>query len=92
MITENILANLKAPTRNTIIHWSDVQVNRTLMADIAAGKSDKKYIDAVKVRKEGSKDFEPIDHLEYAKKDRWGDLKLHYHDEEGYDFLRCEFS
>ena len=35
-----IQANLKAPTRNTIIHWSDVQVDRTLMADIAAGSSN----------------------------------------------------
>ena len=67
LIAENIQANLKAPTRNTIIHWSDVQVDRTLMADIAAGKSDKKYCDAVKVRKEGSKEFEPIDLMKKYK-------------------------
>ena len=67
LITENIQANLKAPTRNTIIHWSDVQVDRTLMSEIAAGKSDKKYIDAVKVRKDGTKDFEPIDPMKKYK-------------------------
>ncbi len=67
LIAENIQANLKAPTRNTIIHWSDVQIDRTLMADIAAGKSDKKYSDAVKVRKDGSKDFEPIDLMKKYK-------------------------
>ncbi len=67
LIAENIQANLKAPTRNTIIHWSDVQVDRSLMADIVAGKSDKKYCDAVKVRKEGSKEFEPIDLMKKYK-------------------------
>lgn len=67
LITENILANLKAPTRNTIIHWSDVQVDRTLMSQIAEGKSNKKYIDAVKVRKPASKEFEPIDPMKKYK-------------------------
>lgn len=43
-------------------------------------------------RENGQEDFEPIDHLEYAKKDRWCDSKMYYHDEDGYDFLRCEFS
>lgn len=67
LITENVLANLKAPTRNTIIHWSDVQVDRTLMSQIAEGKSNKKYIDAVKVRKPASKDFEPINPMKKYK-------------------------
>lgn len=67
LITENVLANLKAPTRNTIIHWSDVQVDRTLMSQIAQGKSNKKYIDAVKVRKTASKDFEPINPMKKYK-------------------------
>ena len=62
LIHENILSNLKNPTRNTIIHWSDVQVDRTLLADIKAGKSDKKPEDAIKVRsKENKEVFEPID-------------------------------
>lgn len=67
LITENIQANLKAPTRNTIIHWSDVQIDRTLMSQISEGKSDKKYIDAIKVRKDGSKEFEPIDPMKKYK-------------------------
>lgn len=61
LIVENILANLKAPTRNTIIHWSDVQVNRTLIEAIKNGKSDAKYSDAVRVRNSVTKQFEPID-------------------------------
>ena len=62
LIHENILSNLKNPTRNTIIHWSDVQVDRSLLADIKAGKSDKKPEDAIKVRsKENKEVFEPID-------------------------------
>ena len=67
LITENIQANLKAPTRNTIIHWSDVQIDRTLMSEISEGKSDKKYIEAIKVRKDGSKEFEPIDPMKKYK-------------------------
>ncbi|MBQ8887357.1 MAG: hypothetical protein IJY61_06625 [Candidatus Gastranaerophilales bacterium] len=61
LITENIQANLKAPTRNTIIHWSDVQIDRTLMEKIQNGKSKKSYKDAVKVRNQKTKTFEPID-------------------------------
>ena len=61
LISENILSNLKSPTRNTIIHWSDIQVNRTLISEIASGKSDKEYKDAIKVRNNETKKFEPID-------------------------------
>ncbi len=61
LITENILANLKAPTRNTIIHWSDIQVNRTLIEAISTGKSSAQYSDAVRVRNKITKEFEPID-------------------------------
>lgn len=61
LIVENVLANLKAPTRNTIIHWSDVQVNRTLIESIVNGKSDAKYSDAIRVRNPLTKHFEPID-------------------------------
>lgn len=61
LITENILANLKAPTRNTIIHWSDVQVNRTLIEAIKNGQSDASYAEAIRVRNKVTKQFEPID-------------------------------
>ena len=61
LITENILANLKAPTRNTIIHWSDVQVNRSLIEAIKNGSSSAKYSDAIRVRNQITKEFEQID-------------------------------
>lgn len=61
LITENIQGNLKAPKRNTIIQWSDIQVNRTLISDIVEGKSNKDFADAIKVRNEATNEFEPID-------------------------------
>lgn len=61
LIIENILANLKAPTRNTIIHWSDVQVNRSMIEAIATKKVNAEYSEAVRVRNQLTKEFEPID-------------------------------
>lgn len=61
LITENIESNLKAPKRNTIIQWSDIQVNRTLISDIIEGKSKKSFADAIRVRNEFTKEFEPVD-------------------------------
>lgn len=61
LITENILSNLKAPTRNTIIHWSDVQVNRSMIEAISTGNLDADYADAIRVRNKITKQFEPID-------------------------------
>lgn|GEM_PF-1030216 len=61
LIVENVLSNLKAPTRNTIIHWSDVQINRSLIEAIQQGKASAKYSDAVRVRNPITKQFEPID-------------------------------
>jgi hypothetical protein len=60
MITENVLTNLKDKTRNTIIHWSDIQVNRSLIKDISEGNSDKSYFDAIKVRSKNPTKFEDI--------------------------------
>ena len=67
LITENIKANLKSPTRNTIIHWSDFQIDRTLISEIQSGKSKKSYDEAIKARNPISKQFEPIDLMKYYK-------------------------
>lgn len=56
MINENVRANLKAPTRNTIIQWSDIQVNRSL---IEKNPSCNLY-DAIKIRNKETKQFEKI--------------------------------
>ena len=61
LITENVKDNLISPKRNTIMQWSDIQVNRTLIEDILNGKSDKKIKDAIKVRNESGNDFVPVD-------------------------------
>ena len=61
LIVENILSNLKAPTRNTIIHWSDVQVNRSMIEAISTGNHDADYSEAIRVRNKITKEFEPID-------------------------------
>jgi len=61
LITENIQGNLKAPKRNTIIQWSDIQVNRTLIADIQNKKSNKGFEEAIKIRNIETNNFEPIE-------------------------------
>ncbi len=60
LIVENVKGNLKAPQRNTIIQWSDIQINRTLIGEILSGKSNKKLDSAIKVRNEKTNEFEPI--------------------------------
>ena len=67
MIIENVRENLKAPTRNTIMHWSDVQINRTMIDDILKGRIEGKLTDAVRVRNKITKQFEPIDLQETYK-------------------------
>ena len=61
IISKNVLSNLQAPTRNTLIQWSDFQVNRTMIEDIQNGKSNKTYADAVKCRNQKTGEFENID-------------------------------
>ena len=61
IIAKNIKSNLQAPTRNTLIQWSDFQINRSLIEQIETGKSDKKYQDAVKCRNQQTGEFEAID-------------------------------
>lgn len=67
MITENILDNLKSPTRNTIIHWSDIQINKSLIEAIKNGASNADYSEAIRVRNPITKEFEPIDFSEKYK-------------------------
>lgn len=67
LIVENVLSNLKDKTRNTIIDWSDVQVNRSLIADIRDGKVQAPYSEAIRVRNKFTKEFEPIDLSEKYK-------------------------
>jgi hypothetical protein len=66
LIVENIKGNLKAPKRNTIIQWSDIQINRTMIAKILEGQINKPFEDAIKIRNEETNEFEPISlHKQY---------------------------
>ena len=66
LITENVKSNLKNPKRNTLIQWSDIQINRTLISDIVEGKSKKDFSEAIKVRDSITNEFGPIDlHKKY---------------------------
>lgn len=61
LVLENVQNNLKSRTRNALIQWSDIQVNRTLIKEINNGKSDATYADAIKIRDKNTKRFIPID-------------------------------
>ena len=56
MVYENVITNLKSPKRNTIIHWSDIQVNRSMIAK----DPDCNIYDAIKIRNKETKQFERI--------------------------------
>ena len=60
LILENVKNNIKSKTRNVIIQWSDIQVNRSLIKDIKDGKSKAKYTDAIMIRNQNKRKFEPI--------------------------------
>ncbi len=56
LVLENVKTNIKAPTRNTIIHWSDIQVNRTMIEN----NPDCNPYDAIKIRNKETKEYEKI--------------------------------
>ena len=60
LVIENVKNNLKSKTRNVIIQWSDIQVDRTLIKKIKDGKSKAKYTDAIMIRNQKKRKFEPI--------------------------------
>lgn len=61
LIVENVLDNLINPGRNTIIHWSDIQVDKSLIKLIKDGNSNSAYCEAIRVRNPKTQEFEPID-------------------------------
>ena len=60
LIVENVLNNLISRTRNSLIQWSDIQVNRSLFKKIKNNQSDLAYYDAIKIRNKETGEFEPI--------------------------------
>ncbi len=61
LIVENISDNLLNPTRNTLIHWSDIQVDKSLIKAIKNGMSDAQYQEAVRIRNPITDELELID-------------------------------
>lgn len=61
LIFENVLNNLKSRTRNALIQWSDIQINRTLIRTLKEDLSNPELLDAIKVRDEKTGDFKRID-------------------------------
>lgn len=62
LILENVLNNLKSRTRNALIQWSDIQIDRTLIKSLKDDLDNPKLLNAIKIRNENNEDkFEPID-------------------------------
>lgn len=49
LIAENVFSNLESD-RNTMLQWSDIQIDKDLLKDIKEGKSDKDVIESIKLR------------------------------------------
>ena len=60
LIIENVINNLKSRTRNVIIQWSDIQVNRTMIKDITKHGADGNLYDAIKIKNPKTRKFEKI--------------------------------
>lgn len=64
VILENIKDNLEAPTRNTIIHWSDIKIDKDGIAHLLKGNKDATAEDVLKfirIRTMDDMPYEPID-------------------------------
>ncbi|MCR4881038.1 MAG: hypothetical protein K6A44_03705 [bacterium] len=55
LVAENVVNNLKSPTRNALILWSDIQVNKKMFA-----KDGSKFELAIKIRNPKTGKFEKI--------------------------------
>lgn len=61
LVLENTKNNLQDKTRNGIIQWSDIQINKKLLAEVLAGKNTKpKLASAIKIRNNKTGKFEAI--------------------------------
>ena len=63
LVLENVLNNLRSKTRNPIVQWSDIQVNKTLIKQIRDNEMHKDYrtaIAAIKIRNPKTRRFEAI--------------------------------
>ena len=60
LVLENVLNNLKSKTRNALIQWSDLQINRTAIKEMK-DKENPDYRDFIKIKNAETGRFENID-------------------------------
>ena len=60
LILENVLNNLKSKTRNALIQWSDIQIDRTLIRQLKDDIYDPRLNDAIKIRNSETGEYENI--------------------------------
>lgn len=61
LIVENVKNNIKSPTRNGLIQWSDIKVNKTFIAQIDENNIPVTYDNAIKIRNSKTGEYEYID-------------------------------
>ena len=60
LVLENVLNNFKSKTRNALIRWSDLQINKTAIKEMK-DKENSDYRDFIKIRDKETGKFENID-------------------------------
>lgn len=61
LVLENVLNNLKSRTRNALIQWSDIRVDRTLIKSLKDNLYDPKLVDSIQIRNPKTGEYENID-------------------------------
>lgn len=60
LILENTINNLSSPTRNALILWSDIQINRTAVKKLIKSGRKNDLASAIKIRNKNTGKFEQI--------------------------------
>lgn len=60
LILENVENNLKSRTRNVLIQWSDIQINRSEIKEIVKHGKEGNLYDTIKIRNPKTRKFEKI--------------------------------
>ena len=61
LVLENVLNNLKSKTRNALIQWSDIRVNRTMIKELKDNIYDSRLADSIQIRNPKTGEYENID-------------------------------
>lgn len=61
LVLENVLNNLKSKTRNALIQWSDIRIDRTKIRQLKDNNFDPELSKAIQIRNPQTGEFEEID-------------------------------